>query len=118
MARLGGTCVNVGCVPKKVMYNAATHLDMLHHTSDYGIDLELKGFSWKKLKDNRDAYIRRLNDIYARNVDKSGIEKFTGRVRVARVYTLRHSSSSKMSLNQNLSHLALRPRLLTSRQSR
>lgn len=79
MARMGGTCVNVGCVPKKVMFNAAAHLDMLHHTSDYGIDLELKGFSWPKLKANRDAYIRRLNDIYDRNVEKSSIEKIVGR---------------------------------------
>ena len=46
-ARWGGTCVNVGCVPKKVMFNTAMHAEMIHDHKDYGFDLELKKFDWR-----------------------------------------------------------------------
>lgn len=76
--RLGGTCVNVGCVPKKVMWNAASVADTLHHAGAYGFDVEQRGFDWAKIKEGRDAYIERLNGIYARNLDLDGIEVFRG----------------------------------------
>jgi glutathione reductase (NADPH) len=71
--RLGGTCVNVGCVPKKVMWNAAELAAALEHAGDYGFDVERRGHDWTKLKRGRDAYVERLNSIYARNLDKKGI---------------------------------------------
>uniref|UniRef100_A0A3B3VYI6 glutathione-disulfide reductase n=1 Tax=Poecilia latipinna TaxID=48699 RepID=A0A3B3VYI6_9TELE len=54
--KLGGTCVNVGCVPKKVMWNAAVHAEYLHDHSDYGFAIEKVNFSWETLKAKRDAY--------------------------------------------------------------
>jgi len=74
-AGLGGTCVNVGCVPKKVMFNAAAHAEMVHTAKDYGFTnmpdrLEL---DWMKLKTKRDALIKRLNGVYERNMDRAGI---------------------------------------------
>src|SRR3981081_3181357 len=64
--RLGGTCVNVGCVPKKVMWNAASVALSLADGSDYGFDIDVRDNDWAVLKQKRDAYITRLNGIYAR----------------------------------------------------
>jgi glutathione reductase (NADPH) len=72
-ARLGGTCVNVGCVPKKVMWNAAELKAALGSAPYYGFDVKVGGHDWPKLKRGRDAYVQRLNGIYARNLDKKGI---------------------------------------------
>ena len=72
-ARLGGTCVNVGCVPKKVMWNAAELAAALEHAPYYGFDVTVGRHDWAKLKQGRDAYVARLNGIYQRNLDKRGI---------------------------------------------
>lgn len=83
-ARIGGTCVNVGCVPKKVMWNAAAIAETLRDAPDYGFKLTLDGFDWATMKQARDKYILRLNDIYHRvgkqnNVDYiEGDAHFTG----------------------------------------
>jgi len=71
--RLGGTCVNVGCVPKKVMWNAAELKAALEHAPYYGFEVKAGGHDWPKLKRGRDAYVLRLNGIYERNLDKKGI---------------------------------------------
>jgi glutathione reductase (NADPH) len=72
-ARLGGTCVNVGCVPKKVMWNAAELAAAIESAADYGFDVRAGGHDWAKLKRGRDAYVQRLNGIYERNLDKKGV---------------------------------------------
>ncbi|XP_017263497.1 glutathione reductase, mitochondrial isoform X2 [Kryptolebias marmoratus] len=79
--KLGGTCVNVGCVPKKVMWNAAVHAEYLHDHGDYGFDAENVKFSWEILKAKRDAYISRLNQIYRNNLDKAKIQTIQGYAR-------------------------------------
>jgi glutathione reductase (NADPH) len=71
--RLGGTCVNVGCVPKKIIWNAAQLAHAAHDALDYGFDLTLSGHDWALLRQKRDAYIARLNDIYAANLERSGV---------------------------------------------
>ncbi len=76
--RLGGTCVNVGCVPKKVMWLASQIGDSLKLAADYGFEIEQTGFHWPTLKASRDQYIRRLNQIYAHNLEKSGITLIEG----------------------------------------
>lgn len=80
--RLGGTCVNVGCVPKKVMWYTASLAHMLDDARDYGFDVVRRGFDWAALKESRDAYVARLNDIYARRLADAGIAdiRSTGRV--------------------------------------
>jgi glutathione reductase (NADPH) len=75
---LGGTCVNVGCVPKKIMWHAAHHAQQFHHATDYGFDVEVKGHDWSALKARRDAYIERLNGIYENNLDKRGVTYIAG----------------------------------------
>ena len=76
---LGGTCVNRGCVPKKVMWSAAQLLECLADMPDYGLDARLEGISWSRLKAARDAYVARLNDIYARNLANDGAVRIEGR---------------------------------------
>lgn len=79
--RMGGTCVNVGCVPKKVMWNTSRIAETLSHAHAYGFDIEVKSFDWTTIKSARDAYVARLNEIYSRNLDNSGIDKILGQGR-------------------------------------
>lgn len=76
--RIGGTCVNVGCVPKKVMWHAAHLAETLRDMKDYGFDIREGGFDWLGLKTRRDAYIQRLNGIYDRNLAQSGVLRHDG----------------------------------------
>ncbi|XP_063045403.1 glutathione reductase, mitochondrial [Engraulis encrasicolus] len=76
--KLGGTCVNVGCVPKKVMWNAAVHAEIAHDRADYGYLGGSSQFSWHTLKTKRDAYIARLNQIYLGNLNKANILSIEG----------------------------------------
>lgn len=78
---LGGTCVNVGCVPKKVMWSAAVKALQLQQAQHYGFDVDpslSKTFNWSAFKEKRDAYVERLNGIYGRNLDKEGVEYVFG----------------------------------------
>ena len=85
---LGGTCVNVGCVPKKVMWYAAHHAHSFHHVADYGFDVEIKGHDWAGLKERRDAYVERLNGIYESNLDKRGVTYLAGHARFVDAHTV------------------------------
>ena len=79
--RLGGTCVNVGCVPKKVMWNAASLALGLQDASDYGFNVTAGGNDWALLKAKRDAYVLRLNKIYERNLEAKGVAYVRGAAR-------------------------------------
>ncbi len=79
--RLGGTCVNVGCVPKKVMWYAAHEAEQLERAADYGFRVSVEGLDWGALVERREAYIRRLNGIYQRNLEHSGVDIVRGRAR-------------------------------------
>lgn len=80
--RLGGTCVNVGCVPKKVMWYAAELAHALEDAGGYGFEVTVGGHDWSKLKQGRDAYIERLNGIYAQNLAARGVKHMTGWARL------------------------------------
>ncbi len=79
--RLGGTCVNVGCVPKKVMWNAAQIGHALEDAADYGFEVERKGFDWARLKEERDRHVRELNGHYARYLAGNKVELVQGEAR-------------------------------------
>ncbi|HEY3669137.1 MAG TPA: glutathione-disulfide reductase [Polyangiaceae bacterium] len=81
VAALGGTCVNVGCVPKKVMWNAAQVADALHAAADYGFDVEIRGHDFAALRTRREAYIARMREVYAHNLRKDAVQLFTGHAR-------------------------------------
>ncbi|EEB06124.1 glutathione reductase [Schizosaccharomyces japonicus yFS275] len=77
--RLGGTCVNVGCVPKKVMWNLADLAEKLKLANKQGFSIQGENaFDWEFIKKKRDAYITRLNGIYARNVEKEKVDYISG----------------------------------------
>lgn len=85
---LGGTCVNVGCVPKKLMWQTAHHAQQFRHAADYGFDLDLKSHDWHGLKQRRDRYIARLNRIYANNLDKRDVTTIHGKARFVDARTI------------------------------
>jgi len=76
--RLGGTCVNVGCVPKKISWYAATLAELIHDARDYGFELPPASFDLAKLRAARDAYVARLREIYVLNLDRDGVERKQG----------------------------------------
>ncbi|XP_040076161.2 glutathione reductase, mitochondrial [Ixodes scapularis] len=76
---LGGTCVNVGCVPKKLCYYAASHAELIKDHEDYGFAVTAaSAVDWAKFKAKRDDYIMRLNGIYKANLIKSNVEIIRG----------------------------------------
>jgi glutathione reductase (NADPH) len=75
---LGGTCVNVGCVPKKVMWYAGQISDAIKYAHDYGFKLEKKGFDWSHLVKNREAYIERIHGAYQRGFDANNVTVIQG----------------------------------------
>jgi glutathione reductase (NADPH) len=86
--RLGGTCVNVGCVPKKVMWNAAGVALSLKDANDYGFDVKAGESNWAELKRKRDAYVLRLNGIYERNLAAKGVAYVRGAARFVDAHTV------------------------------
>ncbi|QRW14859.1 glutathione-disulfide reductase [Ceratobasidium sp. AG-Ba] len=85
----GGTCVNVGCVPKKIMWHAADTSERLRAASEYGFASSVSSgpenkpsFDWANFKLKRDAYIKKLNGIYDANWAREGIEHIHGYARL------------------------------------
>jgi len=76
---LGGTCVNRGCVPKKIMWNAANMAAGLYDATSYAFDINLAGFSWTQLVASRNAYVNRLQKIYQQRLADHHIETVNGR---------------------------------------
>lgn len=73
---VGGTCVNVGCVPKKVMWYGAQVAETLHrYAGEYGFDVTINKFDFATLKANRQAYIDRIRGSYERGFDSNGVER-------------------------------------------
>jgi len=76
--RLGGTCVNNGCVPKKVMWYAAELAHAVDDASDFGIPARRDRTDWQKLVAVRDDYISNINQYWNGYVDNSGISRVEG----------------------------------------
>lgn len=76
---LGGTCVNVGCVPKKVMWHGAQIAEAIQlYAKDYGFNVELNNFDWSTLVKNRQAYIDRIHQSYDNVLNKNEITVIKG----------------------------------------
>ncbi|GLR64983.1 glutathione-disulfide reductase [Marinospirillum insulare] len=78
----GGTCVNVGCVPKKLYSYAAHFADDFADAAGYGWTLNKPEFNWPTLRDNRAAEILRLNGIYNNLLENSGVKRIEGRGKI------------------------------------
>ena len=70
--RYGGTCVIRGCVPKKLMVNAADFKGFVEDSSGFGWNIEGASFSWKTFLRNKNKEIDRLENIYYKNLENSG----------------------------------------------
>ncbi|WP_016956443.1 glutathione-disulfide reductase [Catenovulum agarivorans] len=75
---VGGTCVNVGCVPKKAMWYAGQIADAFKYAPDYGFDLSVNKLDWAKLVESRQAYIERIHASYSRGFANNGVTLING----------------------------------------
>ena len=96
---LGGTCVNVGCIPKKLFVYASHFSEDFEDAAGYGWSVGEPTFDWRALLANKDREIERLNGIYARLLDAAGVTRIEGRARLldahrvevgGRVYSAEH----------------------------
>ena len=85
---LGGTCVNVGCIPKKLFAYAAHFHEDFEDAAGYGWRPGAAGFEWKTLIANKDREIARLNRVYERLLKDSGVEIFRARALVVDPHTI------------------------------
>nr|WP_024966446.1 glutathione-disulfide reductase [Pantoea sp. IMH] len=86
---LGGTCVNVGCVPKKVMWHAAQIAEAIHmYGPDYGFDTTVNNFDWSTLVKNRTAYIDRIHNSYDNVLGKNNVDVIKGYARFVDAHTV------------------------------
>ncbi len=86
---LGGTCVNVGCIPKKLLVYASHFREELHDArAGYGWSVDEPSFDWKTLIENKDREIARLNGIYGRMLDDAGCHVIPGRARLVDAHTV------------------------------
>ncbi|MDH3386947.1 MAG: glutathione-disulfide reductase [Gammaproteobacteria bacterium] len=76
--KIGGTCVNVGCVPKKIMWFGANLAHMIDDAAGYGFDLVNKGFDWSKLVAKREDYISGINSWYHAYLKELGVAEIDG----------------------------------------
>jgi glutathione reductase (NADPH) len=77
-AALGGTCVNVGCIPKKLYSYAAAFADEFSDAAGFGWDLPVTSFDWQRLKRNRAQEIARLNGVYEQLLRSAGVQLLRG----------------------------------------
>lgn len=84
----GGTCVNVGCVPKKIMVNAAEYGAWAEDAAAFGWSIETHGHDWAKLAAARDSEVARLSGIYGRLLGNAGVTSFDARATFLDAHTL------------------------------
>jgi glutathione reductase (NADPH) len=85
---LGGTCVNVGCVPKKLMVYASHYGEDFADAAGYGWTLGSRAFSWPAFIEKKNAEITRLNGIYRRLLEGAGVEIVEARARLEDAHTV------------------------------
>lgn len=91
---LGGTCVNVGCVPKKLFVYGSHFAEDFEDASAYGWSVEVGDFDWATLRDNKTAEIERLNGIYGDLLRGAGVDIHEGRARLADAHTIEMNGST------------------------
>lgn len=91
---LGGTCVNVGCVPKKLFAYAAHFAEDFEDAAGYGWDLPASGFNWSRLVENKNREILRLNGIYRNLLTSAGVQLIEGRARLLDSHTVEVNGQS------------------------
>ncbi len=85
---LGGTCVNVGCIPKKLLVYASEFRDHFEDAAGFGWTVGKRTVDWKKLIQNKDKEIKRLNGIYRHMLEDAGAEVIDGAARLVDAHTI------------------------------
>ena len=85
---LGGTCVNVGCIPKKLFVYAGHYHEDFENAAGFGWTLGARNFDWTTLRENKNQEIARLNGIYGRLLDQAGVTRIEGRATLVDEHTL------------------------------
>jgi len=85
---LGGTCVNVGCVPKKLMVYAASYPQQVKNAQGYGWDANVGEFNWPAFIEKKNQEITRLNGIYGNLLGNSGVTLFEARAKIVKPNTV------------------------------
>ncbi|MCP3984276.1 MAG: glutathione-disulfide reductase [bacterium] len=86
--RLGGTCVNLGCIPKKLFVLASHYSEDFEDASGYGWSVGPSSFDWPTLIAHKDEEIARLNGVYQRLLDGAGVTRISGRARIVDAHTV------------------------------
>ena len=105
-AGLGGTCVNVGCIPKKLYSYAAHYAEAFEESRGFGWQGPPPRFDWNRLKENRRHELARLNGVYLKLLVGSGVDVINGHARLLDAHTVEIDSRA---------HGGTTPRLLTAR---
>ena len=85
---LGGTCVNVGCVPKKLLVIASQFREAFQNAAGFGWSVGETHIDWAELIDNKDQEIKRLNAIYAGILERAGVDHFEGHATIIDEHTV------------------------------
>ena len=85
---LGGTCVNVGCVPKKLLVYASHVSEEIHNAKGFGWDIDHISYDWSKLIKNKNTEIQRLNVIYKNLLENTGVDIINGRATIIDAHTV------------------------------
>src|SRR5215204_4367105 len=85
---LGGTCVNVGCIPKKLLVYASHYGEDFADMAGYGWTVSEKKFDWATLIANKNKEITRLNGVYKKLLGDAGVEIFEGHAEIVDAHTV------------------------------
>ena len=96
---LGGTCVNVGCIPKKLLVYASGFAEEFEAAAGFGWSVGERAFDWARLIENKDREIARLNAVYARLLDEAGVQRLEGRARIVDPHTVEIGGRSFTAAN-------------------
>lgn len=86
---LGGTCVNVGCIPKKLLVYASHYSEDFEDAAAYGWTVSQRRFDWTPLIENKNREIARLQGVYRELLEQAGIERIEGRACIVDPHTVR-----------------------------
>ena len=86
--KIGGTCVNVGCVPKKIMWFGANLAHLIEDARAYGFDVSTQGFNWEQLVEKREKYISNINAYYHGYMKELGVDELEGDAEFVDAHTI------------------------------
>jgi glutathione reductase (NADPH) len=81
-AALGGTCVNAGCIPKKLLFYGADRARAMRDAAGFGLSVQDVAFDWATLAAGKDREVARLNEVYGRTLERAGVQIIRGSARL------------------------------------